>query len=54
MIRMLPLVAAVGMAMVLIEQVARAEDEGERSGVLSAEEVLKATGKSIDEWGAAW
>ncbi len=52
--RILALVAAVGMAVVLIEKVARAEDANERTGVLSAEEVLKATGKGIDEWGDSW
>jgi len=56
MIRMRQIAAAVVVVLALAAPAARAEDkEDEKSAnVLPSDEVLWRTGKTIDEWGAAW
>ena len=56
MIRMRQIAAAVVVVLAMAAPAARAEDrEDEKSAnVLPSDEVLRRTGKTIDEWGAAW
>ena len=52
--RLFHVVAVAVLALAPMFVVAPARAHGEPRDVMSADEVLAATGKSIDEWGAAW